>query len=82
MIIAAVTLADLEVDTPEAHLALIEQAQTELEALGAGMHGLTGDDRARQNAAWSAQAQALHVIVAVALAAGVPAEQITPITHR
>jgi hypothetical protein len=64
------------------HLALIGYCRQELDALEAGMHNQTPEDRVRQNRAWSIQHAAQLEVVKAALAAGVPSDKITAITHR
>jgi hypothetical protein len=84
---AVFTLAQLhDTEAPMApeqeYLELIRLSKQELEALEAGMHGQAPDARERQNAMWNAQNVALQDIVLAALRAGVPAAEITAITHR
>jgi hypothetical protein len=63
-------------------LTLIDWSKTELEALAAGMHGQTREDRARQCAMWEAQYNAQITIVRAALDAKVNPDAIMAITHR
>lgn len=81
---AQVTLAYLDAELPvkRAYLALIEHAQTELEACAAGMWNQPAEQLALQNRCWAAQNAANVEIVRAALKAGVPAAAIMAITHR
>lgn len=86
---AQVTLAYLDTEhmsgerpITTAYLALIEHAQTELEAIAAGMWNQGPEQLVLQNRCWSAQKAANLEIVQAALAAGVDADEIMVITHR
>jgi hypothetical protein len=81
---AQVTVAYLDTELPvkRAYLALIEYAQTELEACAAGMWNQGPEQLVLQNRCWSAQRAANEDIVKAALAAGVDAAAIMAITHR
>jgi hypothetical protein len=76
------SLEGLSQITEADYLELLDWTKTELEALEAGMHGQTGEQRRLQNRSWSAQREAQLKIVKAALKAGVPAAAITAITHR
>jgi hypothetical protein len=68
-------------DDENTWLDVVKLGVDELYAIECGMVNQTPDARARQNEAWTIQNQANVEIVRAALAAGVPAGDITAITY-